>query len=666
VARSLLEKVIIYRETKAAFIADVDSNALKKRLVDGFLLKTGSVPSDHYVWADEYSRFSLALRNAKVSDEVQVAIEYHIPAGGRCRVDVLLAGSNSNSDNGMIIELKAWEFAELLPIEDMVLSPIRGRSIQQHPALQAKKYKGLIIRFNQDIRSHKIELSATAYLFNLKRRNPEPLEDLRYQPILNEARLFLADDATKLSRYIEEVVPNKPTKDVIFIIENGRLQPSNELVGRVSSMLEGNEEFDLIDEQNVAFQVIRHATIAAKDRSRRQVFVVEGGPGTGKSVIAVRLLAEILKAKRMGLFVAPNKAFRDTLVEFLAKGNKGYREDGQALFQSSWSFHQHDYLKDKRNDVLIVDEAHRLKDKAYMYPGKSMVEDMVRASHTSIFFIDETQRVSWNDSGSVDAIKEAALKFGAEFNEPFKLNAQYRCNGSTGYLNWLDDVLQIRETGNFDSWGSGQYEFRIFDRAEDLYAALKARNGTNKARLVAGYSWQWPKQGRDRGTETKHVQADGLSLPWNYSGENWATSADGIEQVGCVHTSQGVEFEWLGVLIGPDLICIDDKLLGVPEKRAKTDASLIGWKKELEEASVDPEKARRVLEKVQAIIKSTYKVLLSRGRKGCYVWCANSALREYLKRRLAIVSVVSPRTSDYPERHEGSDPLAADDEPMGL
>lgn len=631
--------MIIYQETKGRFIDDVDHNVIKTRLVDSFLAKTGSVPSDERVWAEEYSRFSLALRKSGVDDDIQVAIEYHISAAGRFRVDVLLAGSDGETDNGMIIELKAWNAAEATDYEDIVYSPVAGGTHAQHPCVQAAKYKGLILRFNQDIRDQSIGLHSAAYLFNLVRRRPEPLEDNRYQRALQNSQLFLADDVDELCRFMRRVVPRRPKKDVIFLIENGRMLPAPELISRVSSMLEGNEEFDLIDEQNEAFQIIRHQVTSLKDHACRHVFVVEGGPGTGKSVIAVRLLAEILKAKRMGFFVAPNKAFRDTLIEFLARGNRGYREDGKALIQSSWSFHNFDYLKDHRNEVLIVDEAHRLKDQAYRYAGRSMVEDMVRAARISVFFIDETQRVSWNDTGSVENIRKAAVKYGAKYHTPFVLHAQYRCNGSTGYLNWLDDVLQIRQTANFENWGDGQYDFRVFDCAEDLYAALKFRNGNNRARLIAGYSWDWPKgRDRERGTKAKHVEADRLSLPWNYNGENWATSADGIEQVGCIHTSQGVEFDWIGVLIGPDLFCRDGQVVGDPAKRARTDASLNGWKREMERANGDSEKERVVLAKVQSIIKSTYKVLLSRGRKGCYVWCADVELRNYLKSRLTLAS----------------------------
>lgn len=632
--------MIIYQNTKSGFIDDVDSNNLQPKLENAFKVKTGSIPRDRSVWASEYSQFSLQLRKAQVADDVQVAIEYHLSSIGRSRIDVLLAGNDGKTDNGLIIELKAWDKAGLSNVENMVISPIGGGTEKQHPCLQARVYKGTIVRFNQDIVEKGIHLHPSAYLFNLHRRNPEPLEDARYQDLLAESRLFLADDVSKLRSYFEELIPKKAKNDVLFILDQGRWRPSDELISKVDSMLEGNEEFQLIDEQDEAFRIIRHQLLTETDRTHRHVFVVEGGPGTGKSVIAVRLLAEMLKRKRMAFFVAPNKAFRDALVESLSKGNKQYREDGQALFQSSWSFYDADYRKDERCEILIVDEAHRLKDQAYQYKGKSMVEDMVRSSRISVFFIDESQRVSWQDTGSIGSIIKAAEKYKATVHPPFKLSAQFRCNGSTGYLNWLDDVLQIRPTGNFENWGDGQYEFKVFDQAEKLYEALKEKNDTNKARLIAGYSWKWPKEGRERGTKIKHVQADGLSLPWNFAGESWAASKDGIGQVGCIHTIQGLEFDWIGLLIGDDLFYKDGKVQGDPAKRASTDKSLSGWKGEFRGSEGKPEKQKVIMEKVERIIKSTYRVLLSRGRKGCYVWCKDEALREYLKERLVLAKSV--------------------------
>ena len=194
--------MIIYRETKTKYLEDVDSNILKNKLTDSFLRLTGSVPSDQYVWADEYRAFAQAIQKTSIEDQVEVAIEYHISAAGRFRIDVLMAGNDGVTDNGLIVELKAWDKADVSDAPEMVFAPVAGGSIKQHPCVQARKYKGMILRFNQDVKAQNIQIHSSAYLFNLHRRNPEPLEDIRYQQALIDAKLFLANDVTGFRQYI--------------------------------------------------------------------------------------------------------------------------------------------------------------------------------------------------------------------------------------------------------------------------------------------------------------------------------------------------------------------------------------------------------------------------------------------------------------------------------
>lgn len=298
--------MIIYQDTKAGFVSDIANNYFGARIESAFLHKTGSVPADGRGWANDYARFSTVLASAKVADDIAVAIEYHCSPVGRSRIDVLLAGGDGERDNALIIELKAWDTAEASPVSDMVVAPIGGGTVKQHPCLQARQYKGMILRFNQDILEKDIRLHPSAYLFNLYRREPEPLEDARYRDLLAESCLFLADDNARLRAHLEALVPRKAQNDILFLLEHGRWRPTDELISRVDRMLAGNEEFVLIDEQDEAFRIIRHQVLDQTDRKKRHVFVVEGGPGTGKSVIAVRLLAETLKNKRMAFFVAPN------------------------------------------------------------------------------------------------------------------------------------------------------------------------------------------------------------------------------------------------------------------------------------------------------------------------------------------------------------------------
>ncbi len=261
--------MIIYQDTKLGFLNDVANNYLQARIEAAFLRKTGSIPADRLGWGGDYSRFGSVLGQAKVADDIQVAIEYHCSPVGRSRIDVLLAGSDGAGDNGLIIELKAWDKAGLSEIENMVVSPIGGSTLKQHPNLQARQYKGMILRFNEDIVKQGVRLHPSAYLFNLYRREPEPLEDDRYKALLAESRLFLANDVSLLKAYLEELVPYKAKNDVLFLLEHGKWRPADELITRVGDMLDGNEAFTLIDEQDEAFRIILHQVLDESDRTHR-------------------------------------------------------------------------------------------------------------------------------------------------------------------------------------------------------------------------------------------------------------------------------------------------------------------------------------------------------------------------------------------------------------
>lgn len=650
--------MIIYESTRRGFIADVESKRLQGKLEQGFTTKTGGVPADKRVWESEYSDFAWDLREADVADDVQVAVEFHLSGAGRFRLDVVLGGHGEGRDRALIVELKGWEEAEATAIPDLVRTPLGGAPrLCEHPSAQALGYREFLEHFNADIEARGIQVDACSYLLRLRRRDPEPLELACYEALLARAPMFLLDDRSRLREHLSRLVPEAPRTDVIEVLERGRLRPSRQLADAVVDMLRGNDEFRLMDEQRVAFQAIWHHVLASRNDDRRRVFVVRGGPGTGKSVIAIRLLSKLYERGVSAFFVAPNAAFRKTLATRLAEGSPELRRLARLLLQSAYRFHDRDWNVHHDHEVLIVDEAHRLKSgKVYQYAGSNMVTDTIRAAKTTVFFVDETQQVTWNDCGSVAEITREAATLGVVVEELPQLEAQFRCNGSTGYLNWIDDVLQIRSTGNFDRWGDGQYDFQVFDDAAEMYAVLRTKNTQNRARLIAGYAWDWPRAGRARGTTERHVVAGELRLPWNYDGENWATSEDGITQVGCVHTSQGVEFDWVGILIGKDLVYRDGAIRGMPEDRARTDKSLYGYKRDLTAAKGDAVAQARVHARAQAIIKNTYKVLLTRGQRGCLVWCEDAELRAYLRarQRLACSNADTSHESAVAEHPDGS------------
>ena len=289
------------------------------------------------------------------------------------------------------------------------------------------------------------------------------------------------------------------------------------------------------------------------------------------------------------------------------------------------------YVDTPRNaiGVVLADEAHRLNEKSGFYgnEGLNQIHEIIHAARLSVFFVDESQRVTVKDIGSADEIKRWAAFNGATAYEE-ELSSQFRCNGSDGYLAWLDDVLGIRETANYDIENI-DYEFVVFDTPEEMREKVIERNEeSNKARILAGYCWEWPSGKGRSDTNTHEIKIGDFEISWNLNGdEAFAISPTSINEAGCIHTTQGLEFEYVGVIIGDDLRYEDGHLVTDHTKRAKTDQSIKGLKKMEKE---DPERAHRLADE---IIKNTYRTLMTRGMKGCYVYATDEGLRKYLRTR---------------------------------
>jgi DUF2075 family protein len=149
----------------------------------------------------------------------------------------------------------------------------------------------------------------------------------------------------------------------------------------------------------------------------------------------------------------------------------------------------------------------------------------------------------------------------------------------------------------------------------------------NKARLVAGYCWDW-KSKKDK-TVSDIVIGD-FGMRWNLAtdGSLWIIAPESVTEVGCIHTCQGLEVDYVGVIVGDDFVIRDGKVVTRPEKRAKTDKSLHGYKK----LRVYDQKMAD--NKADLIIKNTYRTLMTRGMKGCYVYFTDDETREWFKNSL--------------------------------
>lgn len=620
--------MIVYEATKGEFVNSVFSGSITDEIYEIYQQKIGkSGKSQIMSWENSMQYMYRVLEDSEIPDDCGVAIEFTIPTTSK-RIDFILTGLNQFQDDSVIIiELKQWSEAQKVEGKDGVVKTILGGSMREttHPSYQVWSYASLIRNFNQTVDEDKIGLFPCAYLHNYDFTDDDALTDEIYKPYYDEAPLYGKRDALKLREFIKKYIKYGDNTNILYRIDNGKIRPSKKLQDTLSSMLEGNKEFIMIDEQKIAYELAVKMARESYCDDKKRVLIVEGGPGTGKSVVAINLLVDIMSDDMVSLYVTKNSAPRNVFFEKL-RGGEHSLSYLKNLFKGSGSF-----TKSKSNefDAIIVDEAHRLNEKSGLFSnlGENQVKEIINASKFSVFFIDKHQKVSLKDYGSVEAIREYAKFFDAEV-ERIQLTSQFRCNGSEGYLSWLNDVLEIEETANFDGFDF-DYDFRVVDSPNELKDLIFEKNKEkNNARLLAGYCWNWIKEGKNN-SDVHDIEIDDFSMSWNLgNSDTWAIDEDSVNEIGCIHTSQGLEFDYVGVIIGNDMRFDGDHIVTDFNQRARTDKSLFGIKKMYKE---NPEEAMKVADE---IIKNTYRTLMTRGMKGCYVYCEDMMLQSYLKVKL--------------------------------
>ncbi|WP_394896334.1 DNA/RNA helicase domain-containing protein [Clostridium paraputrificum] len=619
--------MIVYKATKADFIKHVDNDEISIAIERAYNRRIGKVKnSEKRAWKNSMLYMYKALNIPQIPDDATVAIEYRIPATSM-RIDFILAGlDKSDKKNVVIIELKQWEEIDEVPDEDGIVKTFinKGKVRTTHPSYQAWTYSCAIEDYNEGVEKNKIALHPCAYLHNYVKRENDPLTSQIYSNYLEKAPVYTQGEVIKLREFIARYVYKGDNEKALYDIEGGRIRPSKSLQDALKLMLDGNEEFKLMDNQKVVFEKIRKTVFKKMLSGKKNVFIIKGGPGTGKSVLAINLLVKLNSAGYVTQYVSKNSAPRE-VYQVKLKGNYTQKYIG-SLFKGSGCFI--DSQKDEI-DVLLVDEAHRLNEKSGIFKnkGENQIKEIINSAKLSVFFIDEEQRVTLSDIGSIDEIRRLAKEAGANVIED-ELTAQFRCNGSDGYLNWIDDVLELKNTANFDGFDF-DYEIEVVDNPSEMREKILEKNKVNnKARLLAGYCWDWISKGNYNNYDIVFPEYN-FKMKWNLtSKEPWAIGKNSVNEIGCIHTCQGLEFDYVGVIIGEDLRYENNRVISDFSKRAKTDQSLKGIKKLYKN---DKEKA---LEKADEIIKNTYRVLMTRGMKGCYIYCVDKELQKYIKDRI--------------------------------
>ena len=492
-----------------------------------------------------------------------------------------------------------------------------------HPSYQAYSYSRFISNYSQVIQDRGIDLVPCAYLHNYLPKYRQALSDGIYREWFTSAPFFLSDETQKFNDFVKKYVTKKsPSGDLLYLIDHGRIRPTKSLQDALTTMVKGTPVFDLLDEQAVCFDMCVRTMLQCQKDRRKRTILVQGGPGTGKSVLAVNLLMHFINGAYNAAYVTKNSAPRQAFLSILS-GNKAKNvAEINQLFRSPFGLSA---APANAYDCLIVDEAHRLVKKMYGdWGGENQVKECINSSLLTIFMLDEDQAVTTKDIGSVGEIRHWCEALGSTviMREETKLVSQFRCNGSDAYIQFVDHLLQRGPETLNAPLSELNYDFRIFDSASQMRDALREKNAVNnKARMVAGYCYDWNVKNH-RGDVDISLPG-GFQAKWNLENDKiWAINPRSFEEVGCIHTAQGLEFDYVGVLIGKDLKFDNKTGLVVTDKTAISSDDKSSGIRTASDAT-----ARR-------LILNTYKTLLTRGQKGCYVYCEDPALSAHFKEML--------------------------------
>ncbi len=617
----------LYAGNSKNFIEDTVRNQISEKLRRSFFEHFRYNPSEAEIrsWNNSLIRMKDVIQHAGLVDH-GILLEYQLPLSSK-RLDCMVCGRNEDDmDNAVIVELKQWgKCREAIGDNELSTILAGGYTDVLHPSAQVDYYKQYLkdthTAFYAD--DNPVDLHSCAYLHNYA---PEPKDVLfasKFDSLIASSPVFTADDFDSICAYLDRRLKKGNGMEVLRRVEESKYRPSKKLMDHVAGVIEGKAEYILLDEQRVVFDKILGIVDRGFHMRQKYVIIVRGGPGTGKSVIAINLMAELLRKGFNAHYATGSRAFTETLRNVI-----GRRGSVQFKYFNSYAGAQPDEV-----DVLICDESHRIRETSntrfQKKSNKPQVEELLKAARVCVFFIDNDQVVRPGEIGSTDYIVKAGNALMTNIEE-FTLDIQFRCAGSQGFVAWIENTLGIHRTANV-LWNTREeeFDFRILPSPEELDKAIRAKAVEGfSARLAAGFCWSW-SDARPDGTLVDDVKIDDFHRPWNAKPEAtrlakgipkatlWANDPGGIDQVGCIYTAQGFEFDYVGIIFGKDLCYSFDAQKWIGDKACSADPVV-----------------KKSKDNFLSLVKNTYRVLLSRGLKGCYVYFQDKETERFFKSRM--------------------------------
>jgi DUF2075 family protein len=606
----------------------------------------GVGPAERRSWERSLPVLAQDLADAGLG-QVEILVEYQLPLTSM-RVDAVLAGVHprTGEDSYVVIELKQWSAAASFDGSDRLVSVEHVSRPRLHPGLQVAGYCDYLMDFLGALNGQPQAVRGAAYLHNALDRD---INDLYELPPTEHSRVFTKQRRGQFHEFLQAHLAPEPGAGAADRFLTSAVRPSRLLLAHAAEELQERQNFTLLEQQRVAYELVLHAVEKARQDDRKKVVLVSGGPGSGKSVIALSLLGELARQGYPALHATGSRSFTQTLRKYAGRGSTRL----QGMFKYFNSF-----MSAERNgiDVLICDEAHRVREtsvnrftpKAVRANGRPQIDELIAAARVPVFLLDEHQVVKPGELGSIDVITEHAQRLGLDV-DLVSLHGQFRCGGSEEYERWVLNLLGLGDDEPFEWEGDGRFDLQLAESPEQMEALLATKQETGEtARIAAGYCWPWSDP-RPDGTLVADVRVGGWARPWNLKSDRsigdapgsafWATDPAGFGQVGCVYTAQGFEYLWSGVVLGPDLVARDGRLV---TKRGE---------------SKDPAfKSRKTLSDDEAdrLIRNTYKVLLTRGMRGTLLYSTDSETQEYLAKLInaqhKLETAYQPSTADDKRR----------------
>jgi len=646
---------LVYQETLSTFINHcLVSKNIAEKVTEG-MFKAGYpkvMPNWVLSWENSLPEIAKALKDSSIEMDVDVAVEYRLKHSME-RLDFLIYGTDlSGHKNMVIIELKQWSQVASSGSHNRVYTMVSRGHFEDHfhPSYQALNYANQLKQLNEYVQTEKMNIKACSYCHNMDNGYRVIMDDVSLFPFVPNSPSFLEGDAEKLKKFVSKYV-SKKCHNIIYEINKSKQIPSDDFASLIRGALDGNEMYSLDSSQQLALTTIVDTVRKAVYYNQKKTIIIKGGAGTGKSIIAVNAMGQLNSPKKKSerittYYLTVNGTPKKVLFNGLKEGKAFSGAELSQLFKGPKTF-----VDNRSNDVpcVLVDEAHRVFDWKYGYgipSGKHLLEEIINTARVAVFFIDDNQAVTSSDFATIESIKEAAYKCHSELimGPELELMGQYRVQGGANYIAFIKYFLGITDDPvNYTKTNS--YDFLVFDDPNEMFNEIKRLDNERRkekalkkgrfefdvddifggCRVVAGYTYEWVSdhKRRDDGRADVIIKDKNFAKKWNLeSGSgpteySWATDPESVNEIGCIHTAQGIDLDYCGVIIGKDITYRDGKICFHKEAHASTD-----------KAGIKTESDSRAKE----LIQNTYYVLLTRGIRGTFVFCEDPELNSYLKR----------------------------------